>query len=375
MKKAPIFFLFIILTLISCSTGKKALQKGDYFSALTKAVERLKSAPNNKNATKVLKEGYPTTLNWINEELDQIQNINAQFKWESAINIMEQANHLSSEIRKTPAARNIIANPKSFTSELNSIYTKAANDRYNAGTKELDLNTRESARMAYEHFKIADNFVTGYKDTRNLMEISKEIATVKVVLETIPVSVSRYQLSSEFFYDQVFEFLNNQFNQYGFVNFFTPFQAEKENLIPDYIINLEFFDFSVGNLTHSEKEENAEKRVKIDSRDSTKIQYRTYKAKIKLLSDQVVSGGSLRSRIFEPATDKLLFDEIIPGTFTWVNQYAIFVGDEEALDNKQLRLTKRSVLPLPNQQDLFIDFTRPIYDQLTQKLSRFFSRF
>ncbi len=361
--------------LVSCSTGKKALQKGDYFSALSKAVDRLKSAPNNKNATKVLKEGYPTAINWISEELDHIQNINAQFKWESAINLMEQANHLSSEIRKTPAARNIIANPKSFTSELNSTYTKAANDRYNAGTEELDINTRESARIAYEHFKMADNFVTGYKNARNLMEISKEKATVKVVLETIPVSVSRFQLSSEFFYDQVFEYLNNQFNQHGFVNIFTPFQAEKEDLIPDYIINLDFFDFSVGNLTHSEKEEIAEKRVKIDSRDTTKTQFKTYQAKLKLLSDQVVSGGSLRARIFEPATDKLLLDEIIPGTFTWVNQYAIFVGDEEALDNNQLRLTKRSVSPLPDQQDLFIEFTRPIYDQLTQRLSRFFSRF
>ena len=61
--------------------------------------------------------------------------------------------------------------------------------------------------------------------------------------------------------------------------------------------------------------------------------------------------------------------------FMWLNEYAIFVGDVEALDKNQLELTKRKVLPLPDQQDLFIEFTRPIYDQLTQKLNRFFNRY
>jgi len=370
------FILLATIMFTSCSTGKKALQKGDYFSAITKAVDRLKSAPDNKNASNVLREGYPTTIQWVQEELVLIQNTSAPFKWESAINIMEQSNRLSDEIRRTPAARNIIRNPKDYTSELNVIYERAADERYNAGLTEFEFNTRESARMAFEHFRLADQFVPGYKDARELMETAKELATIKVILEAIPVNVSRYELSAEFFYNQVFEYLNHEFDQYSFVNFYTPFQAEKENLEnPDYIVAMEFFDFSVGNLSHTEKEENLEKKVKIDSKDTTKIQYKTYKAKLKIYTDEVLSGGSLRVRIVEPATDKLLSDNIFPGTFSWVNQYAMFVGDEEALDKEQLRLTKGGVLPLPPQQDLFIEFTKPIYGQLTPYLKRFFSRF
>lgn len=376
MKKISFLFLFTLVIFASCSTGKKALQKGDYFSAINKAVDRLKSAPDNKNASNVLREGYPMTIEWVQEELVMIQNTNAPFKLETAISLMEQTNRLSDEIRRTPAARNIIPNPKNYTSELNVIYDRAADERYNAGLTELEFDTRESARMAFEHFRLADQFIPGFKDARELMETAKELATIKVILETIPVNVSRYELSAEFFYNQIFQYINHEFDQYSFVNFYTPFQAEKENLTnPDYIVDMEFFDFSVGNLSHSEKEENVENKVKIESRDSTKVQYKTYKAKLKTFTDQVVSGGSLRVRIIEPATDKLLSDDIIPGTYTWVNQYAMFVGDEEALDKNQLQLTKGKVLPLPPQQDLFIEFTKPIYGQLTPYLKRFFSRF
>jgi len=376
MQKRISFYIFLLILLVSCSTGKKALQKGDYFSAVSKAVERLKSSPDNKNAIKVLEEGYPVTLEWSQEEMDLILTSNNNFKWEQAVGLMRQVNQLSDEIRSTPAARKIISDPKTYTSELKMATEKAAEERYNAGLTELDANTRESARLAFDHFNKANNFVSGYKNTRELMETAKEMATIKVILEAIPVPSQRYKLSSEFFYDQIFKYLNNQFNSAGFVDFYSPFQAEKEGIKnPDFIVDMEFYDFSIGNLSRSEKEETLEKKVQIESRDTTSIHYKTYVAKLKTFTDQVVSGGTLRLRIIEPATDKLLSDELVPGSFIWVNQYAMFVGDIEALDNNQRELIKRKALPLPPQQDLFIEFTKPIYDQLTQKLNRFFRRY
>lgn len=376
MKKGFSILGIIIILLASCSTGKKAFQKGDYFSAVLKAVERLKSAPENKNATEVLKEGYPMTIEWAQEEMDLILTSNSNFKWEQAVGLMRQVNQLSDEIRSTPAARKIISNPKTYTSELNMASEKAAEDRYNAGLAEMDINTRESARIAYEHFSIADQFVNNYKNSSELMATAKEIATLRVVVQAIPVNTQRYRLSSEFFYNQVFEYLNNQFRPSGFVNFYSPNQAEKEKLKnPDFVVDMEFFDFSVGNLSRTEKEETVEKSVKIESRDTTKVQYKTYTAKLKTFTDKVYSGGTLRLRIIDPANDKLLMDELVPGSFTWVNDYAMFVGDKEALNNNQFELTKRKALPLPPEQDLFIEFTKPIYSQVTQNLNRFFRRY
>lgn len=376
MKKNISILGIIIILLASCSTGKKALQKGDYFSAVLKAVERLKSSPDNKNANKVLREGYPMTIEWAQEEMDLILTTNNNFKWEQAVGLMRQVNQMSDAIRSSPAARKIISNPKTYTSELNMATEKAAEERYNAGLAELDVNTRESARIAYDHFSKSHEYVGNYKNSRELMSQAKEIATLRIVLQAIPVNTQRYRLSSEFFYNQIFEYLNNQFRPSGFVNFYSPNQAKKEELKnPDFIVDMEFFDFSVGNLKQTEKEEKVEKKVKIETRDTTKVEYKNYVAKIKTFSDQVLSGGSLRVRIIDPVNDQIMSDEIVPGSFIWVNEYAMFVGDKEALDNKQLELIKRKAVPLPPEQDLFIEFTKPIYNQVTQNLSRFFKRY
>lgn len=371
-------WLSVILLVIfaACSSGKKAFQKGDYFSSVSKAVERLKSSPENKNATQVLEEGYPMMLDWSQEEMDIILSSNNQFKWEQAIGLMQQVNKLSDLIRSTPAARKIIESPKSYTTELNMAYEKAAEERYNAGNAELSFNTRESARRAFEHFSKADQYIKNYKNVNQLMSQAKNLATLRVMVEAIPVNTQRFRLSSEFFYSQVFEYLNNQFRSSEFVSFYSPAQAEKAGITNfDFIVDMEFFDFSVGNLVRSEKEETVEKQVKVETRDTTRVEYKKYTAKLKTYTDQVISAGRLRVRIIDVATDKLMTDEIVPGSFTWINEYAIYVGDREALDIRQFDLTKRKAMPLPPEQDLFIELTKPIYSHVTQNLNRFFRRY
>jgi hypothetical protein len=376
MKNPLILISLLFLILTSCSSGKKALQKGNYFAAVSKAAERLKTSPDNKRALKVVKEGYPLAIEWSQEEIDLALASNSPYKWERVINLMKQVNRLSGDIRSTPAARKLISDPKIYSSELNMVYDRAAEERYSAGLTELSQNTRESARIAFDHFYAANQFVSGYKNAREMMEVAKEMATIKVMLQTIPVHSQKYRLTSEFFYNQIFGYLNNQFGSRGFVAFYSPFQAENEGLdMPDFIVNMEFFDFSVGNLSHTEKEENLSKRVKLESKDTTKVQYKNYSAKLKTFTDRVQSGGSLRMQIFEPLTDKMLLDEIVPGSFTWINEHALFVGDIEALDKKQVDLTKRKAMPLPPEQDLFIEFTKPIYSQVTARLNWFFKRY
>jgi len=376
MHKKLLFVLPILIIILSCSSGKKALQKGNYYQAISQAVERLKSDPDNEKATKVLKEGYPLAIKWSQEELDLALSSNQTFKWEKTIDIMLQVNRLSELIRSTPATRKIIPNPKTYISELNMAYEKAAAERYQSGIHFLEKNTREDARIAFNHFYKTDQLIPGYENVLQEMETAKEMATFKVIVEAATVQTRTYKLSSEFFYNQVFEFLNNEYPESSFVNFYSPQQAERFQISqPDFIVRMEFYDFSVGNLVRNEKEEELIKRVKVETKDTTRVSYKTYKAKLKTFSDKVISGGRLNYRIIDFQTDNLLRDKLIPGTFTWENQYAIYVGDKEALNNQQYDLTKNKALPLPPHQDLFVEFTRPIYKNLTDDLQRFFRKY
>lgn len=374
MIKKSLSLLLLPLLFFSCSSGKKALQRGNYYQAITKAVDRLKSNPTNHKALKVLEEGYPMAVEWSQEEIDQTLTSNEAFKWERTITVMNRVNRMSDQIRSTPAARKIFPDPKSYSSELTMAYQKAAEDRYQTGLHFMGQETRESARTAFNHFERANHWITGYKDTHEKMAIAKELATVNVVVEAVTVRTKTYQLSSEFFYNQVFEYLNNKFPAYGFVNFLSPRQAENMELNPDFIVRMEFYDFSVGNLVRNEKEESLAKRVRTPVTDSTFVT-KTYRAKLKTYTDEVISGGRLNYRIVDYKNDKLLRDNLIPGSFTWVNQYAIFAGDQEALSDEQFALTQQKAIPLPAHQDLFIEFTQPIYEQLTSELNSFFRRY
>lgn len=376
MKNKHLLLFLTVFLVLGCSTGKKALQKGNYFTAINRAVERLKSDPDNKNAIQVLKEGYPLAIDWSQEEMDLALSSNVAFKWERAIDLMNQLNQLSELIRSTPAARKIFQNPKTYSSELNMAYEKAAEERYFAGEQVLSQNTREAARTAFTHFQKADELIPGFKNVLEKMETAKELATLKVIVEAVTVHTQKYKLSSDFFYNKVFEFLNNNYLKQSFVNFYSPKQADDYQVKhPDFIVKMQFYDFSVGNLTRHEKEEELTKRVKLETKDTLRVQYKTYKAKLKTYTDEVVSGGRLNLQIIDFQSNDLLSDKLIPGSFTWVNQYAIFAGDAEALNKSQTELTQRKAMPLPPQQELFIEFTKPIYDQLVRELDVFFRRY
>ena len=317
MNNKFISILFIVSILFSCSTGKKAFQKGNYYDAVNKAVDRLKSSPDNRKAINVLRESYPVALDWSQEQLDLALTSMVAFKWENAIWIMNEVNRLSENIRSTPAARKIINSPKNYSVELNLAFEKAAEERYTSGENELSKNTRESARMAYNHFLRANELVSGFKNVNQKLAEAKRLATAIVILEAIPVFSSKYQLTSEFFYNQIFEFLNNRYSGNSFIEVFSPEQARNSGLnYSDVIISIEFFDFSVGNTDHFEKEETVEKKVKIETKDTTKTEYKTYKAKIKNFTNKVISGGNLRLKITENKENRLIINELLSDSFT-----------------------------------------------------------
>lgn len=405
MKKRYFILLLMCSTLLlACSTGRKALQQGDYFDALTKAVNRLSSDPENKKASQVIRDGYPLALTYYQEEIDQILTSSDPFKWKKTLDVMQTVNQISDQIRRIPAARNLVPSPKTYTSELADVQNKAAQEFYDAGMDELGQKTRESAKQAYYNFMNADGLVRGFKDAQQKMKLAKEIATMTVVVEQIPVN-GKFEYSAQFFYDNVFQMLNQNFQEKDFVHFYSPEQAELAKLkYPDIVLRMGFYDFFVDRPQHFEEqrdlakqvEENYEVRVKRDTivyvpgqngssslvpvkvpkgEKVTLKKMVTKRGKIRIITDQVASGGLLEIKAVDFQSQKILFTDKIPGQYMWENKYGIFIGDTEVLDNTQAKIiSNKSVLP-PASQDMFVLFTKPIYNQLSDKLVNYFRKF
>lgn len=382
LKKYVWFIAGIMILLSACSTGKKSLEQGNYYDALMKAVGRLSNDPDNRKAAQVLSEGYPLAVTYYQEEIDRILTSNDPFKWKRTLDVMQTVNQISDQIRRIPAARKLVSSPKTYTSELVDVQNRAAQEYYDAGMDALSRKTREFAKQAYFYFQNADDLVRGFKDSQQKMKLAKDIATVRVVVEQIPVN-GKFEYSAQFFYDNVFQMLNQQFQERDFVHFFSPEEAERTNLkYPDIVLQMGFYDFFIDRPQHFEEQQELSKQIEEKyqvkvSKDSTVTKTRTVmkKGKIKIVTDQVASGGLLELKAVDFQSQKIIFTDKIPGQYLWQNKYGVFVGDAEVLDNTLANIVNNKVLMPPASQDMFVLFTKPIFNQLTDKLVNYFRQY
>lgn len=373
--------IFILIIAAACSSGKKAYQKGNYDGATLKAINRLRSSPNNKRATATLYNAYNQSRIWHSNNVRTLQQTQDLFKWEKIADNYAQMNLLYDQISTCPACLQVISNPDRYTAELEDAKVKAAEARYGEGLKVFEKNKydRLTARQAYEHFYTADRYFPGYQNVRELMDEAKYYATLKIVVEEIPMHSRSLELSNEFFENKIQEFLH-QMPVNEFVRFYTIDEARANGIEEaDHVLLLQFDDFVVGQTSLKEKDIELSKdsvvvgTVMIDG-VKTDV-YNTVKARLHLYEKNLVSQGILDLRIIDPRTNVVLTQEKLLGSFVWNTQWGSFNGDERALTDQELKLCKLKEVPPPHPQDLFVAFTQPIYSQITLKIRDFYSRY
>jgi len=378
--QTTVFWILASLIILSCSSGKKSFEQGNYYESVLQSVNRLRKNPDQKKARRTLADSYPLAVDGFESDIRNKLASNDPYKWTGVVSSYSKLNQMYDEIRRSPGALAVIPNPTSYFNELGETKQNAAGEQYNAGMEALKINTRESAKTAYYNFQKANDFSPGYLDVYDKIDESKYQATLKVVVDQIP-AISRYSVSAAFFRDNVESFLRTDIRN-EFVRFYSFEEAEQENLNPpDQILRLYFDDFVVGE-THTlrnEKEVTSKDSVKVgevELEDGTKIDvYNTVTAKLITYQKKVISKGRLAMEIFDGYSNGILSSQKITGEFIWYSEWGSFNGDERALTNEQLRITKSEETPPPPPADMFIEFTRPIYDQLTNRLGNYYRQF
>ncbi len=379
MRIVHVLIFFFLLAILACSSGKKAYERGDYYSAVSKAVSRLRQNPDHSKSRDILKEAYPLALSYYETQAKNEIASNSQFKWKNAIQSYNHINQLYEEIRQCPGCLRAVPNPKNYYSEIGPLKENAAEESYNAGILALMKGTRNDARQAYYNFADAQAFVPGYKDVHSYLDRAREDATLKVILEQIPVP-ARYNLSGGFFQDRIEEYLHTTYTDKSFIRFLTPAEAQQVQLAKvDQILRIQFDDFTVGNTALREREEEV-------SRDSVKVGevtvegkvvpvYNTVKAKLTTTRKELLSAGLLSMVVVDARTNGVLSHKKFTGEYLWVNSWARFNGDERALTEQQLQLCKQREIQPPDAQTLFLEFSKPIYSQLIPGLRSFYQDF
>jgi hypothetical protein len=211
------------------------------------------------------------------------------------------------------------------------------------------------------------------------MRIAYLNATWKVIVEPIPVP-NAYQLTSDFFRNQVIEFLKNE-RPNEFVEYYTPESAEKAGIRkPDQVLRMSFDQFVIGQVYDKETVMDLSRdsvetgTVKMPDGTVHKV-YGTVKAKLRIFRRELISNGVLNVAVIDWPLNQLATERKFPGQFVWYTEWATFNGDERALSKEQLALCSRVPVPPPAPQNLFIEFTKPIFGQVSPYLQGYFRRF
>ena len=129
-----ILILFSVI-IVSCSTGKKALERGNYYEAVIQAVERLRKNPDHKKSRTTLREAYPLAVDYYKSEIQNLTASNRQFKWGEIVTSYERINQMGDEIRRSPGALEIIKSPTRYAGKLQEAKKFAAEESYKAGER------------------------------------------------------------------------------------------------------------------------------------------------------------------------------------------------------------------------------------------------
>jgi hypothetical protein len=376
MRTQHLFYLTGLVAIFycaSCTSGKKSFEQGDYYTSVMEAVERLRKNPTHKKSSAVLENAYPQAVRYYTTQIDRYRTSNDRFKSGRMVDAYSMLNSMHDEIQRSPGALRVVT-PQDFYAQMQQYTRKAAEEQYLAGEEVLAQNSREAAKAAYFHFLKAHEYAPGYEDVLNKMQHSHDLATIKVLVEQAPVPTAQYQLSAQFFQDQIEQFLFN-YNENEFVRFFSGRDENIEN--PDQIIVFQFDDFVVGQTNNFQRTQELSRdsvvvgQVTVGEGKKSDV-YGTVKATYVENKSEIISKGLMSMRVIDARSNTIALHEKFPGQFVWTTFWGNFNGDERALTNEQLQITKQRPVPPPPPQDLFIEFCRPIYAQVQGKVRNYY---
>ena len=237
----------ILLSLDSCSSGKKSYERGNYYQSVLESTNRLRRSPNNKKARETLRYAYPLAVETKEQDIRNAMSSNANFKYRTVLSYYIELNNMHDQIRRSPGALSVIREPKNYYNKLEEARQLAAQESYDKGLEALSRNDREEAKLAYGLFGYSLQTVPNFKDAYDLQQKAREMATLHVLVAQTPLPAS-FSLSGDYFQNKIEEFVNAQGDQLEFIAFYNEGENVNPDFQPDHIIRMQFDEFSIGNV-------------------------------------------------------------------------------------------------------------------------------
>lgn len=368
MRISLIFSLFVSFFILqACTSAKNQFEKGNYEKAVLLSIKKLRKKPNNSKQQNILKAAYGYAIPVSEQKINQYTASQDLFKWDPVIAQYQSMQKIYLELLQCPSCLKVVT-AVDYQEPLNQALEKGAQVYLEEGIKAISSQNKEAARQAFRYFNQAKNYRAGLPEINALINTAKEMGTERIAISKIPVNSKGLELNSQFFLQQLTQKLN-QLN-YRFAEFYP---IDNNTTEADHIIDLSFDDYFIGQTYLKETRETVVKdSVKVgkvkDSLGNENVVFGKVSADIRYFEKTIESGGLLNLAVIDPKKQAVVFQEKIPSTYVWKNNWLLYQGDKRALTKEDLRLSKQKELIPPPPQELFYAFTQPLFDQTARRI-------
>jgi hypothetical protein len=373
-----ILYTIVSLVILSgCSTNKDYLSRSDNDNTLFDALKALKKHQNDSSALQALPVLYNQAQERNLRKINSYSSSNNLERWDKIINTYGTLQEMHDAIMESDAASRVVK-AVNYQQTILDLKQQAAADYYKAAAEFLNKPGRDDAKKACNWFKKTDKLVPGYEDVELKMKEAFENAMVNVVINPVQDNAYffntgwgnyGYNYSNEYFQQTLVRELKGlKSNRYP-ARFYTDWEARRDNVKPDWEVNLTLRDMNIPRPQTYTYSRNASQRIEIGRDTSGKIIYQDVFARIYITRQSFTANANLEINITDVVTRKNIVYNNIREDYQWQEEHATYEGDSRALNANDWALINNRYYNEPRKEEVLNELYRKLYPQVKNKIT------
>jgi len=403
-----IYFLSLFFFLTSCaifipgysdfSAGKKYFSYGNYDRAIFHLSRSLTVKPENEKAIKLFELTYDLAINNHKEKIFRLLSKDDSSKWPLLVSEYKSLINLGSYVIKLrPLLQKMIDYNlelivNDFSIELSNANSLAADYHYQLGLIFQDKIDKESQKQAAVNFRLSQNFIPSYMNSKDLYEKARENAIFTLLIQEFEgnkkyssyirdqVIINQSRISNEFLKvinrDQLKTILSElALVQSGITE--NDYLELREISGADHILTASIITNYRPVEKISDKNISQKKQVVIrtetyvdSSGESKKRNIKgTVRATVNHYKKRSSASISLTYKIINMNDSSVLFNGEVNGRKEYFHEWATTKGDKRAVSRKYKYLINRGDEFSPSKDDLMMVIVKNLSIKLGQKIS------
>ena len=366
------FFISAFLFFVSCTSTKDFLSRSNQDKALLDAVSYVNKNPDDANAKQAISILYPKLQQQHLENVEFYKSNTDISRWDKMMNEFSTLQKMYEAIVVSPVASGLVK-AENYQSSIIQVKQAAAEDYYQQALRLYNTGNKSEAKIAYALFQKSNAWINGYKDVQQLMNIAWQNAIINIVVN--PLRDNSWVFSNKWNAFDMFSFDNfhqSLVRELGGTNairfparFFTEWDAKRNNIMPDWYINISFQKFEIPRPQDKKRFKTVNKQI-ADGRDSVGlIKYKTVSATLTIYEQTFVMRGKMDLEIIDFNTRRNLALESYTQDYFYKSEFATYTGDRRAIDESDWRLINNK----PNQmfiskEEVANELYRRLYPQI-----------